>query len=129
MTRRVLLRRSVVIPALLAAAALGACERQIHVVTDRRFNGTATLDQRTQQIIQAVNDRNWRVVSSAPGRMQVRYIYTEHRITLDIVYTETQFSFVYVDSAALRYDGTLVHRAYNEWVTELEQQILSQSAV
>ena len=121
-------RRSL-LTALIGGAALTACTRSVYVVNNRSFNGSAPLSARTRQITEAVQEANWRVIGSEPGRMRVTFAYTEHRVTLDILYNETEFSLQYVNSAALNYDGSTVHRAYNEWVQALERQIMAQTAV
>lgn len=113
--------------ALLGAAALSACSRPVQVVQNVAFEGQATLARREAQIAQAAEEQGWRVLHSAPGRTRVAYTYTEHRIVLDILYNESIFSFQYVSSSGLSYDGTTVHRAYNNWVSELERQILARS--
>lgn len=115
--------------AILGGGALAACTRAVHVVANRSFNGQAPLAVRAQQIAEAARATDWRILAAEPGRMRVTYAYTEHRITLDILYSETDFSFHYVNSAGLSYDGTSVHRAYNNWVSALERQILAQGAV
>ena len=123
------MRRRPRMMALLGGATLAACTRTVLVVSSRAFNGSAPLGARAQQIAAAARAQNWQILDSLPGRMRVTYTQTEHRVTLDIAYTETEFSFVYVNSAGLNYDGTNVHRAYNEWVSALERQILLQTSV
>ena len=128
MDRRFLLRSCGFGAALIATSLLGACMRTIHRVENRSFNGAADLEQRAAQIIAAAEDRNWRVLERARGRVRLTYAYTEHRVTLDVLFSETQFSFQYVNSAGLSYDGTQVHRAYNHWVEDLERRILAEGA-
>ena len=123
------MQRRSLLAALLGGVALSACTRAVYVVNNRSFNGRAPIGARTRQITEAVQEANWRVIESEPGRMRVTFAYTEHRITLDIFYNETEFTLQYVNSAALNYDGASVHRAYNEWVSALERQILAQTAV
>lgn len=109
--------------AFLGVAALGACTRPIHVVQNVAFGGRATVVQREAQIAAAAEEQGWRVLDSAPGRTRLAFVYTEHRIVLDVLYDENVFSFQYVSSSGLSYDGTNVHRAYNNWISELERQI------
>jgi len=128
MHRRDLLRAQGLGAALLFATALGGCMRAIHTVENRPFGGTADAERRAAQIVAAAEDRNWRVVDRARGRIRLTFAYTEHRVTLDVLFSETHFSFQYVASSALSYDGTQVHRAYNHWVSDLEQRILFEAA-
>jgi len=128
MEAKVLGRRTVLATALLGATVLAACERPVYTVTNVAFGGNGTLQQRTMQILQAAQEQNWQAQPVGPGRVRLIYTYTEHRIVLDAVFDETTFSLLYVSSSGLSYDGTNVHRAYNNWVRELERQIQTRSA-
>lgn len=123
-------RAMLAVPALLAAAALGACAR-IQPIQEGsgEFAGRATLAQRGDQIRRAGAALGWRVESLGPGLMRGTLDLRSHQAVVDIPYDTQRFAIRYVNSTNLLYDGTMIHRNYNGWVRNLQNAIVTQSAV
>jgi hypothetical protein len=53
----------------------------------------------------------------------------DHQAIVLINYTPENFSIRYFASSNLNYTGPEIHKAYNQWVRELEEGIRAQSSI
>lgn len=114
---------------VLCAAILGmtACARVAPVMeAGGDFGGKASLEQRAEQIRRAGARRGWAMSSQAPGLMRGTLKLRGHYAVVDIPYDTERFTIRYADSRDLAYDGTNVHKKYNDWVRFLELDIIRQ---
>jgi hypothetical protein len=122
-------RRTTLVMALGAVAALGACRNApILQETSADFVGRASLAQRADQIRAAGASLGWRMESRGPGLMRGTLDLRSHQAVVDIPYDPQHFRIRYVSSTNLNYDGTTIHRNFNSWVQNLQAAIVTQSA-
>lgn len=110
--------------ALVWLVAASACSTApIYDVADARLGGTATLEQRTQQIVRAARMQDWEVEQLQPNVMIAIKKRGRHVATTTIRYDETRFSLELRNSVDLAQSPTRIHKLYNEWVEGLENSI------
>jgi len=69
----------------------------------------------------------WQVSPEAPGRASARYTQGPHTATVGIEYDTKAYS-IKLRETSVRNDGTSVHRAYNNWVQNLDRSIRTELA-
>jgi hypothetical protein len=75
-------------------------------------------------ILGALNDKGWVVKQDDPGKILAGiFVNDRHKATVNIDYSPTTYSITYNDSERLLYDGTNIHRNYNNWIMLLQQEI------
>jgi hypothetical protein len=65
----------------------------------------------------------WRVREVAPGQMRAERTLNQHRALSEITYDGTGYSVTLLSADNLLYDGSRVHKVYNDWVEELQKGI------
>jgi hypothetical protein len=65
----------------------------------------------------------WRVREIAPGDIHAEKHLRAHRALVRIGYDTQSFDITLLEADALQYDGRHIHKAYNEWVAQLEKAI------
>ena len=115
--------RNVVFGLVLVIAACRVAP--IYNVESSSFNSPQplTLTQAGEAIQRAGTSLGWSVKEVRPGVMQGTLNIRDHRAVVDILYDTEAFSINYANSDNLKYDGTQIHKNYNSWVQNLEQQI------
>jgi hypothetical protein len=116
---------------LIIAVGMAACtSKPIYNVESNTFvTPSAPLSVRSEQIRRAAVGLGWQVENVAPGQMQATRNQRNHQAMVLINYTPEKFSIRYFASSNLNYTGTEIHRAYNQWVKELEDGIKAQSSI
>ena len=107
-------------------ALLAACAEPIYNVKDAPVTtnmSSPTLDDVTQAIRRAGASLGWQMKEETPGHMVGTLNLRKHQAIVDITYNLNEFSIQYRDSSNLDYDGTNIHRNYNGWIHNLENQI------
>jgi hypothetical protein len=94
----------------------------------RADNAVLTSARVRQAIVGAIQRGKWVILEDAPGRLSATYsIRNKHSLTVEIRYSETQYSVVYQGSSNLNYaqgaTGPIIHPAYNEQVKALVDAI------
>jgi len=112
----------------LAAAVLvlvAACAAPVRNVVSEPFvtSRDVSLEEVKKTIISAGTGLGWKMMPQEDGRITGRLDLRKHTAIVDIAYTTEAFSITYVDSTNLKYDGRLIHRNYNNWITNLENRI------
>lgn len=122
-------RRHLAMAALAGTAALGAC-RGAPIVrqSGAEFLGRGNLARRGEQIRTAAAGLGWATDQRGPGLMRAVLNLRTHQAVVDITYDPQRFLISYVSSSNLDYDGTSIHRSYNNWVQNLQNAIVAQSA-
>jgi hypothetical protein len=75
-------------------------------------------------ILRALADKHWTVASELPGSITANVLSRGHEATIRVDYTASSYSITHVSSSpGLKYDGTTIHRAYNNWIKFLNDTI------
>jgi hypothetical protein len=86
-------------------------------------NGAPTDSQIVKAIIRAGSSLGWSMQKEAPGHIIGTLNIRKHIAIVDITYNSDSYSIIYKDSTNLKYDGTKIHRNYNNWVHNLNNAI------
>jgi hypothetical protein len=108
-----------VIPASTAQAETS----EVDVAISDAKTGQLSAAQVHDAIIEAATDRGWIVKEDDPGRILLEIFVRQHSAMVTVDYSPTAYDITYTDSELLMYDGSNIHRNYNQWVKLLEQQI------
>ncbi len=84
---------------------------------------TSSLATIETAIYEAASSNGWMVEKVNPGLMRATQKWREHAATVDIVYSQKNYSINYAGSANLKADQDYIHRRYNSLVLKLEQEI------
>jgi hypothetical protein len=69
-------------------------------------------------------ETGWLIEPVGPGELEGRLtVHGRHLAVVTISYDRTHFGIYYKNSENLLYDGVHIHRNYNRWVLNLEQNI------
>ena len=67
--------------------------------------------------------RGWQSRIIEPGHIEATIHVRKHMAKVDIHYTTESYSITYKDSEALKYKNGKIHRNYNKWVQNLNNDI------
>jgi len=114
--------------AILVIILLAACVAQpIYNVDDAMIisstNKTLTKVDIKNAIMKAGTTRGWVIKQDAPGRLVGTLFIRKHMAKIDIQFDDKSYSINYRDSENLNYGGTVIHKNYNSWVKNLQQDI------
>ncbi|KPA53139.1 hypothetical protein VT25_08975 [Photobacterium leiognathi subsp. mandapamensis] len=88
-----------------------------------------TAEDVQKAILTAAEQRGWSARVIKPGLILANISVRTHSATVEIPYSSTSYSIDYKDSQNLDYDGTDIHRNYNNWVVKLSRSIQQQLGV
>ena len=76
-------------------------------------------------IISGGTKSGWQITKVGEGLMRGTFSYSNHKMVVDIPYTERNYSIIYRDSENLRYNEkkNTIHPRYNKWVIRLSRCI------
>ena len=122
------LRNLQLLATMLSIVFLVACVAQpIYNVDDAMIvsstNKTLSKEDVKSAIIQAGTTRGWVIKENSPGNLVGTLFIRKHMAKIDIQYNEKFYSINYKDSENLSYQNTLIHKNYNNWVKNLQQDI------
>ena len=91
-------------------------------------NRAASLDEIGNAIVRAGASLNMQMQKVRPGVINATYVPMGGAkqglsATMEIKYDSKQYSINYKDSQGLKYDGTNIHKNYNNWVQSLDNRI------
>ncbi|MGB9098700.1 hypothetical protein [Erwinia sp.] len=113
-----------VIPALIVVFALAGCSRTEPV---QNINETVSLQYSNEQlkeaILQAGLSRQWVMTPAGPGVINGMLSQRGHTATIRVTYSNGSYSINYVSSSNLKAKRGRIHRNYNHWVANLDQDI------
>jgi uncharacterized lipoprotein YmbA len=122
-----------VLMAVIAAMVLAACAPQpiyqVNNVPATKTGGTASAEEVKAAIMLAGAALGWQMKPVKPGLIIGTLILRTHTAVVEIPYSADQYSILYKDSADLKYDGTTIHKSYNRWIQNLNQEIRNQLRV
>ncbi|MFK7914341.1 MAG: hypothetical protein AB8B93_10540 [Pseudomonadales bacterium] len=102
-----------------AAHALQA----IQDIADSPVPAGLSTTQVKKAMIRAGARRNWIVRESGAGALEATLHNRKHMVKVDIQYNRKSYSITYKASANMKYKGGLIHKKYNAWVRNLDQDI------
>ena len=123
--------------ALILALSSGATARSgvaiqtyDHLPIARSDNAVLTSARVHKAIVDATlqGKAKWTILEDAPGRIvATSSIRNAHSLTVEVRYSETEFSIIYRDSSNLKYtqgaNGPIIHPSYNKRVKALVDAI------
>ena len=86
-------------------------------------SGKQDLAKVKKAIVVAGTKAGWQMQPIADGHILAAIFSRGHTAKIDIKYSVDTYSITYRESSNLQYDGTNIHRDYNAWVNELNQNI------
>jgi len=119
---------------LLMTIALGGCRTApLQVIESEAFVTPAvssprvlTADDYKNAIIRAGANRGWSFAEESPGNLiGTINIRSKHSAKVRVLFDQTAFSILYIDSSQLNYDAETgqIHPNYNKWVLNLRRDI------
>ena len=112
---------------LVLALCLGGCARTALLQQPYvSAAGIYTHDQMRQAILLAGAGLGWIMEEESSSHIRGTLYIRNHLAQIYITYTAEEFAIDYADSVNLMYDGHVIHRRYNAWVTGLRDAILRQ---
>ena len=113
---------------ILTLVFLTACVAQpIYNIDDAMIvsstNKTLAKEDVKNAIMKAGTTRGWVIKEDSPGNLVGTLFIRKHMAKIDIKYNEKSYSINYKDSENLNHEGYLIHKNYNNWVKNLQQDI------
>jgi len=87
------------------------------------------MDKVTKAIQNAGVQLGWSMRLVKPGHFEGTLYLRKHMAKVDVKYNSKTYSITYKDSSNLGYDGTMIHKNYNGWITNLDAAIKSRMSV
>lgn len=84
-----------------------------------------TMDDVERAIIEGARVRGWQPRVVAPGHIEAILYIRSHVAEVDIRYDTEKYSITYKNSSNLDYKNGKIHRNYNKWVQNLNNDIQS----
>lgn len=120
-------KKSHVIAGLCVVLLLGACSSQLFEIRDNGIEtGTeapVTMDQVGTAITDAGKGLGWKMSTVKKGEILGTYQTAKQSATVAIPFTTKTYSILYKTSSNFKYDGTKIHKRYNELVGGLDAAI------
>ena len=120
------MKRAVVAVLWCLLVGISACRTApVHNVARSVFSApvTANMAELSEAIWAAGRREGWRVREVGPGQLRAEKNLRTHRALVAIQYDTRGFGITLLEADDLMYDGQRVHKAYNEWVEQLEKRI------
>jgi len=114
---------------LVAAFVFAGCGKTSPIVTIEgapvvAYSNAPTMKKIEKAIISAGISRGWKMEPSKPGHIVGTLALRQHMVKVDITYDTKSYNIRYKDSGpTMLYDGTNIHRQYNNWVLNLDRSI------
>ena len=119
--KRVLLLASVLL--LLAACSSKPIYSVDNVSVFTGSSSEPSLEDVRRAIVKAAISKGWTAHDIDSTHMRVTLFIRKYMARVVVTYSTKTFSIAYDDSQRLRYNGTTIHRKYNQWVRNLEFKI------
>ncbi|WP_312774106.1 hypothetical protein [Pseudomonas rhodesiae] len=118
-----LLRATFITLALLTAA--GCTSKPVLNPHSELPAGTQVSEEKMKQVIvNALQKREWTVQRLSPQLVQAEItVRGQYHAEIDIRYTRSSYAITYRDSRELGYKDGKIHRNYNRWVNNLDNDI------
>lgn len=95
----------------------------IQDIADSPIPSGLSKTQVKKAMIRAGARRNWIIRENDAGGLEATLHNRKHMVKVDIAYNRSSYSITYKASANMKYKGGLIHKKYNAWVRNLDQDI------
>ena len=115
-----------------AACFCGCVTKQYPKVNPQSISvNVSSAKQLHNNIIRAAVRRGWATNDVKDNTVRCTFTKGDHRVVVDVVYSDTNFSVIYVDSENMSYDAESdsISRKYNQWVNNLVLDIRNYCAI
>lgn len=109
--------------ALVSLAPTDALAAKVLTIDSVPIDASLSLGEIEKRIKAAGTKRGWKSKTIAPGHIEAVIHVRTHIAKVDIKFDTTSYSIFYKDSKNLKYKEGKIHRAYNNWVTNLKNDI------
>lgn len=110
--------------AICIMALVGCADRTKPILTpDTMVTNAVTAEQVKQAILSAGFGRKWIMTVVGPGVINATQKARDHSATVRINYSARAYSIHYVSSVNMMASDGQIHRAYNNWVNNLDRDI------
>ncbi|KIU31764.1 hypothetical protein [Atlantibacter hermannii] len=110
--------------AIAVAGALAGCARTAPVEqVNATVAGNHTAEQVRTAILKAGVQRKWVMTDAGPGVIKGRLQARDHVAEVRIPYSANRYSIIYDSSLNLQAANGKIHKNYNHWVNNLNQDI------
>jgi hypothetical protein len=111
----------------LLVVLLAACSSPLFEIRDNPIEaGTdapVSMNQVGDAIMEAGKGLGWKMASTKNGEVTGTYSNAKQSATVAIPYTTKTYSILYKNSSNFKYNGTKIHKRYNELVSGLDAAI------
>lgn len=111
----------------LLVLVLGACSSTLFEIRDNPIEtgteGPVTMNQIGDAITEAGKGLGWKMATTKNGEISGTYSNAKQSATVAIPYTTKTYSILYKNSSNFKYNGTKIHKRYNELVSGLDAAI------
>ncbi|GEN24969.1 lipoprotein [Halomonas cupida] len=109
----------------IMVSGLSACttSQPIQNVEKQVITSTASDEEVRQAITDAATSLGWVIVADHGNEITAVIDVRTHQATVSIPYSSSNYSIIYKNSIDLNHSGGKIHRNYNRWVANLDQEI------
>lgn len=107
----------------LAACSSISTSKPIHNIEAQEITTSVDSEQVRQAIIEAAASRGWIITDARDNVITATIDVRTHQASVRIPYSSTSYSIMYQDSRNLDQRGNMIHRNYNRWVNNFDQEI------
>ena len=111
----------------LLVLLLAACSSTLFEIRDNPIEtgteGPVSMNQIGDAITEAGKGLGWKMASTKNGELSATYSNAKQSATVAIPYTTKTYSILYKNSSNFKYNGTKIHKRYNELVSGLDAAI------
>lgn len=112
------------ISALAVVFLLAGCTRTEPVKNiNETLSASYSSEEMQSAIIQAGLSRHWVMTPAGPGVINGHLSQRGHTADIRVTYSPGQYSINYLHSTNLLAKGNVIHRNYNSWIANLDQDI------
>lgn len=119
--------KHIILAALLFAmvSGLSACTttQPIQDVEKQVVTSSASQEEVRQAITDAATSLGWVIAADYENEITAVIDVRTHQATVSIPYSSRDYSILYKNSINLDHSGDRIHRNYNRWVANLDQEI------
>ena len=111
----------------LLVVLLAACSSTLFEIRDNPIetgtNASVSMDQVGDAIMEGGKGLGWKMAAVKKGEISGTYSNAKQSATVAIPYTTKTYSILYKNSSNFKYNGTKIHKRYNELVSGLDAAI------
>lgn len=82
-------------------------------------NAPKTISNVERSIVKGAVSLGWQANVIEQGKVEATLFIRSHKLVVEIIHDDKNYSIAYKDSVNLKYDGQKIHRQYANWVNNL----------